>query len=281
MFASVTFCKASFFAISSACRLGDVEIHGISCKRVGPSLTTHKQRRGHCGMQEGFASFYPGFDIITSCRIAFHGFAGRIHCWELKFRFSGIWSHCPICLVRHQHHGSHETHHVLCRFFFSEALCRLPLSKYQPGTSASFPVTGPTLFVGKIFATANNKFDEALYLGHMDIPHFLRSKSCQVEFLGGHWDLWTFFFRMGQHLLVSPTALLWGLGSLIILKVLGQSDMFVFWGCFRRTSEKVLWVSPNYSLHCVPLSFCSLHHPAEKNQSCRRCWEVFGFICWI
>lgn len=69
-------------------------------------------------MQEGFASFYPGFDIITSCRIAFHGFAGRIHCWELKFRFSGIWSHCPICLVRHQHHGSHETHHVLCRFFF-------------------------------------------------------------------------------------------------------------------------------------------------------------------
>lgn len=70
----------SFFAISSAWRLGDVEIHGIPCKRVGPSLTTHKQCRGHCGMQEGFASFYPGFDIITSCRIAFHGFAGRIHC---------------------------------------------------------------------------------------------------------------------------------------------------------------------------------------------------------
>ena len=166
-------------------------------------------------------------------------------------------------------------------FFFSEALCRLPLSKYQPGTSASFPVTGPTLFVVFFFfAKANNKFDEALYLGHMDIPHFLRSKSCQVEFLGGHWDLWT-FFQDGAAFQVSPTALLWGLGSLIILKVLGQSDMFVFWGCFRRTSEKVLWGSPNYSLHCVPLSFCSLHHPAEKNQSCRRCWEVFGFICWI
>lgn len=74
-----------------------------------------------------------------------------------------------------------------------------------------FQWLGQHYSLGFFFAKANNKFDEALYLGDMDIPHFLRSKSCQVEFLGGHWDLWTFFFRMGQHLLVSPTALLWGL----------------------------------------------------------------------